>query len=282
METIKEVLAKKKLICCPILYDALSAEIIEKAGYEIAWIGGQPLAASAWGFPDLGLLTATEVLQRSMAIINAVSIPVICDVDTGFGGINNVRRTVKEFEAVGAKGIQIEDQTFPCRCGAMAGKSVISVEEFMPRLEAAVDSRKSKDFVIVGRTDCKESLGTDEVIRRLNIYADHGADLAMSGSLHTMEEHKRIANEVKIPVVANAPADPAAFSVKEWEETGVAIVNMFWFPQFAVMKTVTKAVQMLKSKGTLADMKDEFFTFDEYAEVVKIPEWLKWAEKWEQ
>lgn len=280
MSTIKELLAKKKLIVCPCAYDALSALMIEKAGFDIVYISGLGVAASDVGMPDLGLLTASEVIRRAAVIVQSVSVPVICDANTGYGDAKNVWRTIRQFEAAGISGAQMEDQTLVKRCGYLAGKEVISAEDYMKKLRAAVDARKGKDFVIVARTDCKESSGMDEVVRRLNLYADNGADLAMSVALHTFDEYKRLTKEVKIPIVAVAPSDPAASTVKQWEETGVKIVIYFGLPLFTAMKAATKALRMLRTEGSVEKMREEFFTYDEYADVVELPRWLKLAEKY--
>lgn len=280
MNTVKELLAKRRLIICPGVYDALSARILEKVGFEIAYISGSALAAAAWALPDMGLLTLTEVLERARAIVRAVSIPVICDVDTGFGGVNNARRMIVEFESIGINMVQMEDQVFPCRAGTIPGKAVISIERFVEKLRAAVFARNSKDFLIIARTDCKETLGMDEVIRRLNIYADNGADLAMSGSFHTFEEYKRMTKEIKIPIVANCFPNQIDAPINEWQETGVKIVIYMWLPLFAVMKTTIGALQLLKTKGTVADIKEELATLEDRRDILKIDEWLNWAEKW--
>lgn len=279
MSTVKELLAKRRLIPCPVVYDGLTARVLEKTGYELAYIGGSNLAASDFAVPDMGLLTLTEVLERARNIVRAVNIPVICDVDTGFGGINMARRTITEFEAAGVSGVQIEDQTSPSRAESIEGKAVIPVEQFVAKLRAVVEARRSENFVIIGRTDSKETLGMDEVIRRLNIYADNGADLAMSGSPHTFEEHKRIAKEVKIPVMANCHINQIGAPLTKWEETGVKLVGFMFLPLFAVMKAITKSMQMLKTKGTVAEMADELATLEDRREILKIDEWLKWAEK---
>jgi 2-methylisocitrate lyase-like PEP mutase family enzyme len=280
MNTVKELLAKRKLIVCPGAYDALSARILEKVGYEIAYISGSALAAAAWALPDMGLLTLTEVLERARAIVRAVNIPVICDVDTGFGGINNARRMIVEFESIGINMVQMEDQVFPCRAGTIPGKAVIPTERFVEKLKAAVSARNSEDFLIIARTDCKETLGMDEVIHRLNIYADNGADLAMSGSFHTFEEYKRMAKEIKIPIVANCFPNQIDAHIDEWEGTGVKIVIYMWLPLFAVMKTTIRALQLLKTKGTVAEIKEELTTLEDRRDILKIDEWLNWAEKW--
>jgi 2-methylisocitrate lyase-like PEP mutase family enzyme len=279
--TLREVLETKKTILCPVVYDGLTARIVEMNGFDIAYIGGSNVAASAFGLPDMGLLTLTEVLERARAIVRAVKIPVICDVDTGFGGINNARRMVQEFEAAGVNGVHIEDQTFPCRAGSIPGVAVIPVEQYVPKLRAAVEARKSKDFLIIARTDCKATLGIDEVIRRLNIYADNGADLAISaGSSHTFEEYKRIAEEVKIPVWANCSLDQIGAPLEQWEATGVKLVTYLTLPLFFAMKAISTSVKALKN-GTLAEMKGELATFEDRRNILRIDEWLEWAEKWE-
>jgi len=271
---------KGKLIACPAIYDALSARILEKVGYEIAYISGSALAATTWALPDMGLLTLTEVLERARAIARAVTIPVICDVDTGFGGINNARRMVVECEAAGISMVQIEDQIFPPRAGTIPGKAVIPTEQFVAKLRGAVFARKSEDFLIIARTDCKETLGMDEVIERLNIYADNGADVAMSGSFHTLEECKRMTKEVKIPIAAMCFPNQIDIPINQWEETGASILIYMWLPFFAVIKTATRALQLLKAKGTVVDMKEELATLEDRSDLLQIDEWLRWAEKW--
>jgi len=279
MPTIKELLKKRKLIACPLVYDALSARICEMVGYEVAYISGSSMHASGFALPDVGLLTMTEVLDRTRAIVQAVNIPVVCDVDTGFGGINNIRRMVMEFEAAGVSCVHIDDQAFPPRGSSMPGKGVISVDEFLPKLRAIVETRKSEDFLILARTDCKETMGMDEVIRRLNIYADHGADLAL-GTYHSIEEHKRMAKEVKIPLVASAGLNDIDITLEEWEAFGVRMLEVFHVPYLASIKAIKKSMTLLKTKGTVAEMKDEFATREELKEILAIDEWLKHAEKW--
>ena len=280
MATLKEVLETKKTILFPVIYDGLTARIVEMNGFEIAYIGGSNVAASHFALPDMGLLTLTEVLERARAIVRAVKIPVICDVDTGYGGINNTRRMVQEFEAAGVSGVHIEDQTFPCRAASLPGLGVIPVEEYLPKLRAAVEARKSKDFLIIARTDCKEKLGIEEAIRRLKIYADNGADLVISGSgAHTFEEYKRLAKEVNIPIWAHCTVDQLFEPVKLWEDTGVKLVSSMFMPLFFSMRAIAKSVRALKN-GTLSEMKGELASFEDRRDALRIDEWLKWAEKW--
>lgn len=280
MVTVKDLLAQKRLMAYPCAYDALSALMIEQAGFDLIYVSGLGAAAASLGVPDIGLLTAKDIIQTALAITRVVNIPVIVDADTGYGDAKNVWWTVRQLEAGGASGAQIEDQTLIKRCGYLSGKEVIPAEEYVKKLRAALEARRSRDFVIVARTDAADVYGLDEAIRRLNLYADNGADLAMSASSHTLADYKRLAREVKIPIVAVAPADPSATAVKQWEETGVKMVSYFGLPLFISMKATMKALQMFKAEGSVGKIKDEFFTYDEYAEVVRLPQWLERAEKY--
>jgi 2-methylisocitrate lyase-like PEP mutase family enzyme len=195
----RELIENHEIIVAPGAYDVVSAQVIKNAGFPIAYITGLGNEASDLGSPDLGLTTSTDIVRRAGNVAQSVGVPVVCDADTGFGGALNVFRTINMFESAGVSGVHIEDQTFPKRCGVLHGKKVIPAEEFARKVRAAVDARKSKDFVIIARTDAKASLGIDEVIRRLNMYVENRADMAMLGDLYSLEEFKRIVREVKAP-----------------------------------------------------------------------------------
>jgi methylisocitrate lyase len=189
------------------------------------------------------------------------------------------------FESSRVSGIHIEDQTFPKRCGVLAGKKVIPAEDFARRVRAAVDARESKDFVIIARTDAKASLGIEEAIRRLNMYVENGADMAMMGDFYSLDEYKRIVTEVKAPIVACASSHAhfslqPDFSVDEWRKAGVKMVLYWHLPLFAAMKAVTKVVNMLKDSGTTRQMSEELVTYEEYEQVLKLSEWLAIDEKY--
>ena len=158
---LREVLEREEIIIAPGAYDVISAEIIEKAGFPISYISGLGNEASDLGYPDLGLTTASEIVRKAGNVAAAVSVPVVCDADTGFGGGLNICRTIQMFETVGVSGVHIEDQTFPKRCGLLAGKQVIAAEQFARRVRTAVDARKNSDFVIIARTDSKVSGGVE-------------------------------------------------------------------------------------------------------------------------
>ncbi len=274
--SLKKIFKEKSIIMAPGAYDAVSAQIIEKEGFEVLSISGLSNEASELGRPDLGFTTETEIVRRAANIAEVVNIPVVCDADTGFGGSLNLWRTVREFERAGVSAIHIEDQVFPKRCGALPGKNVVPAEFFAKKIKIALDARKSSDFLIIARTDSKTHGGVEEVIRRANIYTEQGADMIMLGDFFTYKEYTRITKEVKAPICtvdsAFLPAQPH-FTKKDWEEMGVKMVFYWSIPLFAAMKAVTEAVRCLKNKGSVEEIKDKIFTYDEYGEIVELLKW---------
>jgi len=283
--SFKALIENHEIIIAPGAYDVVSAQIIENAGFPIAYITGLGNEASDLGSPDLGLTTSAEIVRRAGIVAQSVSVPVVCDADTGFGGALNVFRIIKMFESAGVSGVHLEDQTFPKRCGVLQGKRVISAEKFANKIRAAVDARKSRDFVIIARTDAKASLGIDEVIRRLNLYVENGADMAMLGDFYSLEEFKRIVREVKAPLVACAAvqdhfSSQPDISIDEWKKAGVKMVLYWHLPLFAAMRAVTKVVNMLKENVSIQQMSEELFTYKDYEKILKMSKWLDIDEKY--
>jgi len=276
--SLRDVLRSEPIVIAPCAYDAVTAQIVATAGYPVCWITGLGHEASDLGCPDFSLTNAVEMARKAANIAQVVDVPIICDADTGFGGVPNLVRTVNMFEAAGVSGIHIEDQTFPKRCGVLAGKQVISADAFVKKVQAAIAARRSEEFLIIARTDAK-ALGIEEVIRRLNLYVEHGADVAMLGDLYTCDEYKRIAAEVKAPLAACAAdedhfAIQPNFSVDEWKNTGVKMVAYWHLLLFMAMKAVDKAVRTLKNTGTTDSLTNEIFRYAEYAKIVKLSMWL--------
>jgi len=281
----RDLIEAHEIIIAPGAYDVVSAQIIENAGFPVAYITGLGNEASDLGSPDLGLTTSTEIIGRASRVVQSVGVPVVCDADTGFGSALNVFRTIRIFESAGVSGVHIEDQTFPKRCGVLKGKEVISAEEFAGKVRAAVDARKSKDFVVIARTDAKASLGIEEVIRRLNTYVENGADMAMLGDFYSIDEFKRIVKAVKAPLVVCAAVQDhfsiqPDISIDEWRKIGVKMVLYWHLPLFAAMRAVTKVVNMLKDNVMIRQMGDELFSYKEYEKVLKLSKWLHIGEKY--
>ena len=281
---IRDVLENHELVIAPGAYDTISARIIEKAGFPIVYLTGLGNEASDLGCPDLGLTTSTELVRRASNITQCVQVPVVCDADTGFGSVLNLHRTIRMFEAIGVGAIQIEDQTFPKRCGILAGKKVISSEAFAKKIRAAVDSRGNPDFLIIARTDAKPTSGLQDVIQRLNHYIENGADMGMLGDFYTMDEYKRIVKEVQAPIIAIASCHDKFgiqpdISVNDWKKIGVKMVVYWHLPLFAAMKAVTTVVEELKKSGTTSQLKESVFTYSDYERVVNVSKWLEFDKK---
>ena len=263
-------------MCC---FDVMSARIVEKAGFPFCSISGLANEASDLGAPDLGLTTSVDMARRGANVVQAVKVPVICDADTGFGGAINVTRTVRMLEAAGLAGMHMEDQSSPKRCGALAGKSVIAIDQAAKKMRAAADARRSDDFALIARCDAR-GLGLDEVIRRLNTYVDNGADIAMVGDYYGFDDYRRLAKEVKAPILTcaadqmNTHQQPY-MTADDWKRSGVRIV-MYWHALlFATIRTLVEVARQVREEGTNANVEHRLATYDEYAAVVGLNDWLE-------
>ncbi|MCS7142025.1 MAG: isocitrate lyase/PEP mutase family protein [Candidatus Nitrosocaldus sp.] len=262
-------------VVVPGVYDALSARIAEQVGFEAVFQSGYSVAASMLGLPDYGLLNANEVVEQARRIASSVSIPLIVDIDTGYGNALNVRRVVQELERAGAKGVFLEDQVWPKRCGHMQGKQVIPVEEYMQKLYAALDARSSSEFIVVARTDALEPLGIDEAIERANMYADAGADLVFVEAPRSVEEMRRICREVRAPMVANMieGGRTPLLSVSELRAIGYRFIL---FPLTALLSAAYAMREMLSllKADTLVDAvkrdSRRMLIFDEFNRLIGL------------
>ena len=209
---LRELLAADGPLLVPGAYDGASARVVEAVGHRVVYLTGFGMEASMLGMPDIGLASQAEVVAHAGRIAAAVSIPVLSDADTGYGGLVNVHRTIQEFERAGIAGVHIEDQALPKRCGGLAGRRVVPCEEMVARLRAALAARRDPDFVIIARSDAKGEFGLGGVIERLNAYLDAGADLAMIAESFEIDELRRLCAEVKGPVTIVG-------GVPEWPES---------------------------------------------------------------
>jgi 2-methylisocitrate lyase-like PEP mutase family enzyme len=199
---LRDLLADGQLIVAPGVFDGISAHLAGRMGFRAAYLTGAGTAASGFGLPDIGLVTGSEMAERAAMMAEAVGdLPLIADADTGYGAAINVVRTVRAYEKAGVAAIQLEDQTFPKRCGHLPDKEVISQAEFVAKLGAALDTRT--DALIVARTDARAVLGLDAAIDRANAYAQAGADVIFVEAPRTPAEVERIAKEVDAPLLIN-------------------------------------------------------------------------------
>jgi 2,3-dimethylmalate lyase len=263
---------KNKIIVLPGVFDALSAKIAEHVGFEAMFQTGYGSAASLLGMPDFGLLNSGETVDNAMRIIRAVNVPVLVDADTGYGNPLNVWRLVRDLESLGAAGIFLEDQVWPKRCGHMAGKDVIAKEEYMPKLKAALEARHSKDFIIVARTDARAPIGLEEAIERGKAYRKAGADVIFVEAPRSVEELKRVANEIDAPLVANMIEDGVTpnLSATELVKIGYRIavfpLSAIYSATFAMRQVLTE----LKNSGTTKQSRNLMVTFKDFNQFMDL------------
>ncbi len=205
---LRDLVASPQMIVAPFVFDCLQAKLASAAGFDCIYMTGFGTAA-ARGYPDLGLLTMSEMVANARAIANSVNVPVICDADTGYGNALNVWRTVREYEDAGASALHIEDQVFPKRCGFMAGKQVIPMESMLPKVRAACDARRDPNLVIIARTDALALNGWDDVERRARAYRASGADLIFVDGIKTLDDLKHYAEKLgDLPLIYNGDLLP--------------------------------------------------------------------------
>lgn len=205
---LRQMLASGKMVTAPFVLNALHAKIAESVGFDAVYMTGAGTAAEK-GFPDVGLLTMTEMVSNAKYIANAVDIPVVCDADTGYGNPLNVQRTVREYEAAGVAGIHIEDQLFPKKCGFFEGKQVVPQEEAVQKLRAALDARTDPDFVIIARCDAYAVTGWEDTVQRCRAYVDAGADMVFVDGIKTVDDLNNYANDLEdVPRLYNGDLLP--------------------------------------------------------------------------
>ena len=240
----RQMLDSKGLVVAPFVLNALHARIAEDVGFGAVYMTGSGTSAEK-GFPDVGLLTQTEMVQNARYIVSAVSVPVVCDADTGYGNPINVWRTVREYESAGVAAIHIEDQVFPKKCGFFQGKQVIPEEEMVQKVRAAVDARSDPDFVIIARCDAYAVTGWEDTIRRCRIYKDAGADMVFVDGIKTVEDLQAYAQDLRdMPRMYNGDLLPTP----EVEKLGYKLMicgSTIWL----VYKAVRDAFEELKSAG---------------------------------
>lgn len=283
MTTIRKLIHdKSKPLVFPGVYDALTARIAQKTGFEAMFQTGYGTSAALLGMPDYGFIGHTETIENARRICKSVSVPVIVDADTGYGNPLSVWKLVNELEAVGASGIFLEDQKWPKRCGHMVGKEVIPKEEYGEKLRAALDARKSKDFVVVARTDSRATEGLDMAIRRARLYEEIGADAIFIEAPKSVEEMRKIGKSISAPLVANMIEGGATplLSSSDLHRMGF---NMILYPLSVLYANTFATLQILKElkkAGTTSRLKDQLVSFDQFNEIVELSKFKKMEQKY--
>jgi 2-methylisocitrate lyase-like PEP mutase family enzyme len=272
---LKERLAHAPPVLAPGAYDALTARLVEEAGFPAVYMTGFGTAAARLGRPDVGLVTMTEMVDTAKRMTEAVSIPVIADADTGYGNPINVIRTVREYEAVGVAAIQIEDQEWPKKCGHMEDKRVIPAADMVEKVRAAAAARRSEDFLVIARTDARAVLGVDEALDRARRYRDAGADLLFVEALESEDEIARAAAALgDVPLVFNW-AEGGKTPPLELERLRQLGFRLAIFPISTLLTTVRAVGDVLariRAAGTPLPVLAELPTFGEFLDFIGLPE----------
>ena len=273
-ELIRQALNQSGQIVMPGVYDALSAKIAARSGFEVIFITGYSLSATLLGEPDFGLLTQTEVIAAAQRICSVVETPVIVDADTGYGNAINVIRTVRDLIAAGAAGMFLEDQVWPKRCGHMKGKQVIPLEEQLKKLKAAIEAKQNRDFFIVARTDSRQALGLNAAIERGIAFKNAGADAVFIEAPESKEEMREISKQVRGPLVANMLERGVTplMGPNELKELGFDLIVWPLAPLYSVAKSLTEVYTTLRRDGSTLAILDRLMPFDEFNRVVGLDE----------
>ncbi len=275
-KVLRDRLNASRILVAPGVFDPITALLAERKGFEAVYMSGAALSNSL-ALPDLGLVTLSESVAHAKRMTRAIHIPIIADVDTGFGEAINVMRTLREFEDAGVAAIHIEDQVVPKRCGHLAGKTLVEAEEMAKKLTAAVEARKDPDFMIIARTDARHVVGLEEAIDRASVYVDAGADMIFPEALESLEEFRAFAKVVKVPLMANMTefGKTPYISVADFERIGYRFV-IFPMTAFRVMlKAVKDTFEELKASGTQKKLLDRMMSRNEFYEMIDYSNYEK-------
>ena len=274
--SLRARLQSGKILVAPGAYDALSARLLEQAGFEAVYRGGYAASAAAFALPDLGITTLTDMVDHLRRMTNAIGLPVIADADTGYGEVPQVVHTVHELEAAGAAAIQFEDQVFPKRCGHMEGKKVIPAEEMVIKLRAALAARRNPETVIIARSDATAVTGLDDAIARSRMYADAGADVIFIDAPTCEDDLRAIAgggiNAVLMVNVSEYGKTPD-LGAKRFEELGFGLVIYPSSTLFAAAQSTKELAAQLMADGSTVASVPRMMPFDEINGILGKDEW---------
>ena len=276
---LRELIERPGITMVPGAYDAFSAKLIEAVGFDAVYMTGFGTAASTLGYPDIGLLTLTDMVTNVKRIADAVMLPVIADADTGYGNHLNVIRTVEEYEKAGSAAIQIEDQISPKRCGHMEGHKLVSPGEMVAKIRAAVKARKDGDMVIIARTDAISAEGFEEAIRRANIYREEGADVLFVEAPRDIDQLEKIPKLVKGPTLVNIAPKTPYLHINKYEDMGYALAIYPAISITAVYAAIREKLVELKSQGMNNDGGHGGVPFDELVDFLGLSKYRKLEEE---
>ncbi len=274
--SLRARLQSGKILVAPGAYDALTARLLEQAGFEAVYRGGYAASAAAFALPDLGITTLTDMVDHARRMTSAITVPVIADADTGYGEVPQVIHTVHELERAGVAAIQFEDQVFPKRCGHMEGKKVIPAEEMVVKVRAALDARRNPETVIIARSDATAVTGLDDAIARSRRYADAGADVIFIDAPTSEDDLKAIAgggiNAVLMVNISEYGKTPD-LGAQRFEELGFGLVIYPSSTLFAAAQSTKELAAALMAEGSTVSSVPRMMPFDEINSILGKDEW---------
>ena len=282
MKSLKKMLKSKRPLVIPGVYDALGAKVAQKVGFDAMFQTGYGTSATLFGMPDYGFIGAAETVDNARRICGAVSVPVIVDSDTGYGNALSVWKLVKELESAGASGMFLEDQRWPKRCGHMQGKETVSQEEYTEKLAAAIDAREDEDFIIVARTDARDTKGLDEAIERGRQNKKTGADAIFVEAPRSIEEMEKIGRQINAPLVANmieGGTTPLS-SAETLNKMGFTVILYPLSVLYASTLATMSILEELKESGTTSKSKHKVLSFDQFNDLVELPKFRKMEKRY--
>jgi len=280
---LRALLESGDIIMAPGAPDALTARMVERAGFPAVYMTGFGATASRLGMPDIGLLTQTEMTEHARNMTRAVTIPVIADADTGYGGPSNIQRTVREYIQAGAAAIHLEDQVAPKRCGQLAGIRLMDAEESAQRLRCALASRGDDDLLVIGRTDALPAEGIDEAVRRALLYREAGVDLVFVDGIKTIAEVKAVARAVPGPKIVSIVDgnETTALTAEELQQLGFSVALYAVSTLFSAVRTIAGTLEALRREGSTQSRQSAMATYAEFSEIVCLPAHKAWADRFE-
>jgi len=282
MARLKQVLAGGKFVVAPGVFDMISARVADRMGFSALYMTGYGTTASYLGLPDAGLASYTDMVARVRQIAEATQTPLIADADTGYGGLLNVRHTVRGYEAAGAQGVQIEDQEMPKKCGHTLGRRVVSLDDMVLKIKVAVEARRHDDTLIVARTDARTTLGLDEALRRSEAYAKAGADVIFVESPESEAEMVKIGKSIDKPLLANMVGSGRTpiLSAERLKEIGFAIAIYPGLGFGAAAEAMRQAYGFLLKQGSSIGMPVPQMGIEQMHELMGFPEVWDFEKRW--
>ncbi len=277
---LKKDLNSGATLVAPGVHDMISAILAEKIGFSAIFVGGYGISASHLGVPDVGIMTFTDVLDRVRMISEVTTKPLIVDADTGYGGLINLRHAVRNFEKVGVAAIQIEDQVFPKRCGHAKGIKVVTIDEMSTRINVAIDTRISENFLIIARTDCRLELGLDEAIKRAEAYTKAGADLIFVESPQNVQEMEKLRRSIDVPLVFKMVPDGKLSDLDSKVLADMGF-NLLIYPSLGFLSAadaMQRAFTELKNNGLVK--KQSLKSFADFSEMIGFDEIYSFEKRW--